>query len=215
MDRSRGRTWRVAGARDATILRHGHDEHRAVDRLLAAASSSRASAARAAAGRRAAPEGAGLFHAGGELDHVLFAQQAMRAFGASAGAGGYTFAATSDWDALDDATLRDVRVVIWLNDMPHTPAQRAGLRTLHDGRRRLARLPRLGLRQQRVAVVQRVPRRRPLQRQQLAVAAGAGQRRRRRASDRAGRAARRSSRRSTSGMRGRRARAPTPTSRSC
>ena len=43
---------------------------------------------------------------------------------ASAGDGGYAFAATSDWDALNDANLRDVRVVIWLNDMPHTPAQR-------------------------------------------------------------------------------------------
>ena len=54
----------------------------------------------------------------------LFAQQAMRALGAAAQAGGYAFAATSDWDALNDANLRDVRVVIWLNDMPHTAAQR-------------------------------------------------------------------------------------------
>ncbi|MEO8074892.1 MAG: ThuA domain-containing protein [Acidobacteriota bacterium] len=65
-----------------------------------------------------------FFTVSGELDHLLFAQQAMRAFGARAGDGGYTFAATSDWDALNDAHLRDVRVVIWLNDMPHTPAQR-------------------------------------------------------------------------------------------
>ena len=35
-----------------------------------------------------------------------------------------SFAATSDWDALNDVDLRDVRVVIWLNDMPHTAAQR-------------------------------------------------------------------------------------------
>ena len=65
-----------------------------------------------------------FFTVGGELDHVLFAQQAMQALGASAGDGGYRFAATSDWDALNDANLRDVRLVIWLNDMPHTPAQR-------------------------------------------------------------------------------------------
>ena len=70
------------------------------------------------------PKVLAFFTAGGELDHYLFAQQAMRAFGASAGAGNYAFAATSDWDAMSDATLRDVRVVIWLNDMPHTPAQR-------------------------------------------------------------------------------------------
>ena len=65
-----------------------------------------------------------FFTAGGELDHVLFAQQAMRALTAEAADGGYAFAATTDWDALNDANLRDVRLVIWLNDMPHTPAQR-------------------------------------------------------------------------------------------
>jgi uncharacterized protein len=63
-----------------------------------------------------------FFTVSGELDHVLFAQQAMRAFAAVDG--GYAFTATTDWDHLNDANLRDVRVVIWLNDMPHTPAQR-------------------------------------------------------------------------------------------
>src|SRR5258705_12844547 len=72
----------------------------------------------------ARPKVLAFFTPGGELDHFLFAQQAMRAFGASASEGGYAFAATSDWDALNDANLRDVRVVIWLNDMPHTSAQR-------------------------------------------------------------------------------------------
>jgi hypothetical protein len=59
-----------------------------------------------------------FFTPGGELDHFLFAQQAMRAFGAAAQAGGYAFAATSDWDALNEPGLRDVRVVmavIWTN----------------------------------------------------------------------------------------------------
>jgi type 1 glutamine amidotransferase len=70
------------------------------------------------------PKVLAFFTAGGELDHVLFAQQAMRALGAGAAAGGYAFAATTDWDSLNDAALRDVRLVIWLNDMPHTPAQR-------------------------------------------------------------------------------------------
>jgi uncharacterized protein len=65
-----------------------------------------------------------FFTSSGELDHVLFAQQAMRVLAAGAHDGGYTFAATSDWDALNDATLADVRVMIWLNDMPHTAAQR-------------------------------------------------------------------------------------------
>jgi type 1 glutamine amidotransferase len=65
-----------------------------------------------------------FFTTGGELDHLLFAQQAMQALGAKADEAGYAFAATSNWDTLDDVTLRDVRLVIWLNDMPHTPAQR-------------------------------------------------------------------------------------------
>ena len=69
------------------------------------------------------PKVLAFFTAGGELDHFLFAQQAMRALGASAADRGYAFAATSDWDALNDSSLRDVRVVIWLNDMPHTLAQ--------------------------------------------------------------------------------------------
>jgi type 1 glutamine amidotransferase len=70
------------------------------------------------------PKVLAFFTAGGEIDHYFFAQQAMRAIAAGANTGGYTFAATSDWDALSDTGLRDVRVVIWLNDMPHTPAQR-------------------------------------------------------------------------------------------
>ena len=65
-----------------------------------------------------------FFTAGGELDHVLFAQQAMRALTARAADGGYAFAATTEWDDLNDTNLRDVRLVIWLNDMPRTPAQR-------------------------------------------------------------------------------------------
>jgi len=72
----------------------------------------------------ALPKVLAFFTSGGEIDHFFFAQQAMRALGANASAGGYSFAATSDWDALGDSNLRDVRLVIWLNDMPHTVAQR-------------------------------------------------------------------------------------------
>jgi type 1 glutamine amidotransferase len=84
----------------------------------------------------ARPRVLAFFTPGGELDHLLFAQQAMRAFAAAAEAGGYTFTATSDWDALNEATLRDVRVVTWLNDAPHTPAQRAAFEQYmqHGGR---------------------------------------------------------------------------------
>jgi hypothetical protein len=81
----------------------------------------------------ARPKVLAFFSLGGELDHFLFAQQAMRTFAASAAGGGYAFAATSDWDALNADNLRDVRVVIWLNDMPHTPAERQAFERYVNG----------------------------------------------------------------------------------
>ena len=79
------------------------------------------------------PKVLAFFTVSGELDHVLFAQQAMRALAAGAGDGGYAFTATTDWDELNDANLRDVRVVIWLNDMPHAPAQRQAFERYMSG----------------------------------------------------------------------------------
>lgn len=71
-----------------------------------------------------APKILAFFTSGGEIDHVMFAQEAARVFTLGAQAGGYRFAATSDWDAMNDATLKDVAVVVFLNDQPRTPAQR-------------------------------------------------------------------------------------------
>ncbi len=59
------------------------------------------------------PKVLAFFTTGGETDHYLFAQDAMRRLGAYAAAQGYSFAATSDWDVLSDAGLKDVRLVIW------------------------------------------------------------------------------------------------------
>ena len=74
-----------------------------------------------------------FFTTGGETDHYLFAQDAMRRLGTNAATRGYSFAATSDWDALSDAGLKDVGLVIWLNDQPHTAAQRDAFRRYMDG----------------------------------------------------------------------------------
>jgi len=60
-----------------------------------------------------------------EKDHVLFAQQAMKFFSARAKSQGFDFATTSNWDDLNEITLKDVRVVMWLDDFPHNAAQRA------------------------------------------------------------------------------------------
>ena len=79
------------------------------------------------------PKVLAFYTAGGELDHVLFAQQAIRALTANAAAHGYRFAATTDWDTLTDETLKDVTVVIWLNDQAHTAAQRAAFERYMNG----------------------------------------------------------------------------------
>lgn len=60
-----------------------------------------------------------------EKDHVLFAEQAMKFYAARAKAQGFDFAVTSNWDDLNDSRLKDVRVTMWLDDFPHTAAQRA------------------------------------------------------------------------------------------
>jgi len=79
------------------------------------------------------PKVLAFFTTGGEIDHYLFARDAMRQLGANAAAQGYRFAATSDWDVLSDAGLTDVRLVIWLNDQPHTAAQRDAFRRYMEG----------------------------------------------------------------------------------
>jgi uncharacterized protein len=79
------------------------------------------------------PKVLAFYTAGGELDHVLFAQQAIRALTANADGHGYRFSATTDWDALSDATLADVAIVVWLNDQPHTAAQRAAFERYMNG----------------------------------------------------------------------------------
>lgn len=71
------------------------------------------------------PKVLAFFSTTGEIDHYLFAQEAMRQFGMDAKAGGYEFAATSDWADMTDAKLKDVAVVVFLNDEPRTPEARA------------------------------------------------------------------------------------------
>ena len=60
-----------------------------------------------------------------EKDHVLFARQAIQFFTDRAAEDGYTFAATLNWDDLNDNRLKSVDLVLWLDDFPHTAAQRS------------------------------------------------------------------------------------------
>ena len=61
-----------------------------------------------------------------EKDHVTFAEAAMKFFAASAKAHGFEFATTTNWNDLNASRLKDVQVVLWLDDFPQTAAQRAG-----------------------------------------------------------------------------------------
>ena len=54
-----------------------------------------------------------------ESDHVEFAEQAIRFLKDR-----YEIETTADWDDLNAKRLADYRLVVWLNDFPHTPAQR-------------------------------------------------------------------------------------------
>jgi uncharacterized protein len=69
----------------------------------------------------------------GEPDHVDFANQAQKFFGELAAKDGFEFAATKNWDDLNAANLKNVQLVIWLNDFPHNAAQRTAFEEYMKG----------------------------------------------------------------------------------
>ena len=60
-----------------------------------------------------------------ESDHVDFARDAIRFYQQLAIERGFVFDTTTDWSRLNDAELSHYQLVIWLNDFPQNPAQRA------------------------------------------------------------------------------------------
>lgn len=60
-----------------------------------------------------------------EYDHAIFAQQAVRFFTDMAMRNHFDFSATTRWDDLNSDRLKDVQLVLWLNDSPHTAPQQA------------------------------------------------------------------------------------------
>jgi type 1 glutamine amidotransferase len=66
-----------------------------------------------------------FYSANVERDHVIFAEKAVKFFAADANAHGFEFSSTADWNDLNATKLRGVQLVLWLNDSPHTAAQRA------------------------------------------------------------------------------------------
>ncbi|HEY4358929.1 MAG TPA: ThuA domain-containing protein [Acidobacteriaceae bacterium] len=68
-----------------------------------------------------------------EHDHVDFAHQAIAFYTAAAQRDGFQFAATKNWDDLNAANLAKVGLVMWLDDQPHTPQQRAAFEVYMEG----------------------------------------------------------------------------------
>jgi type 1 glutamine amidotransferase len=60
----------------------------------------------------------------GEQDHIDFALQALRFYGDLAKKNNFSLASTTDWNDMSTDKLKDIQLVIWLNDFPHKPEQR-------------------------------------------------------------------------------------------
>lgn len=59
-----------------------------------------------------------------EMDHVLFANDALYFLRLIASQNNFSFDATTDWTNLNDSYLSNYQIVVWLNDSPHTDAQK-------------------------------------------------------------------------------------------
>jgi len=60
-----------------------------------------------------------------EPDHIAFAQNAIGFFKGLGTKDKFEFTATTDWNRLNDEELKNVDVVVWLNDFPQTAEQKA------------------------------------------------------------------------------------------
>jgi YVTN family beta-propeller protein len=61
----------------------------------------------------------------GEPDHIQFAQDAIKFFGERAAKENFVFESTTRWEDLNDDRLKGYQLVIWLNESPAQPEQRA------------------------------------------------------------------------------------------
>jgi uncharacterized protein len=60
-----------------------------------------------------------------ERDHVMFAEEAVKFFTNNAKKDNFDFQWTTNWNDLNSARLKDVQLVLWLNDSPHAKPQQA------------------------------------------------------------------------------------------
>jgi YVTN family beta-propeller protein len=59
-----------------------------------------------------------------ELDHVQFAESALKFFAGAAAKDNFTFDSTTDWADLNAANLKKYQIVVWLTDSPNSAEQR-------------------------------------------------------------------------------------------
>jgi type 1 glutamine amidotransferase len=65
-----------------------------------------------------------LYSTNVEADHVLFAEQALQFFAKAAAKEHFEFKSSTDWNDLNDPSLSQYQVVLWLNGSPATETQR-------------------------------------------------------------------------------------------
>jgi uncharacterized protein len=71
-----------------------------------------------------------------EPDHVKTGNEGLAFFRDLAAKDNFVFDTTTDWNKLNDNDLKPYRVILWVNDFPHTAAQRAAFEKYmeHGGR---------------------------------------------------------------------------------
>jgi uncharacterized protein len=70
-----------------------------------------------------------FYSANTEPDHVDFAKQAISFYTKVANQHGIEFETATHWEEWDAARLKPYRLVLWLNDFPHTQAERTAFET--------------------------------------------------------------------------------------
>ncbi|MFF4842811.1 ThuA domain-containing protein [Streptomyces collinus] len=67
-----------------------------------------------------------LYNGTWDAAHISFVEEANEWFPRQAAANGFTYTASTDWDVLADSRVNAYQVVLFLDDLPQSPAQRSG-----------------------------------------------------------------------------------------
>jgi len=68
-----------------------------------------------------------------ELDHVQFAESALKFFGVLAEKDSFIFDSTTDWADLNPSNLKKYQIVVWLTDSPANAEQRLAFQQYMEG----------------------------------------------------------------------------------